>query len=104
MCGRHGHSGRGAGWQTSGHRTEGKHPDTPHAKHRASRKKPPEGHRCAERSESPAGACPPARRPLPAQEPDKGNPPQAGKAHTTKRAIMLRETATGAGTKPLAEI
>lgn len=75
MCASGGRSGRGAGWQTSGYRTEGKHPDTLHAKHRASRKKPPEGHRCAERSESPAGACPPARRPLPAQEPDKGNRP-----------------------------
>lgn len=75
MCASGGRSGRGAGWQTSGYRTEGKHPDTLHAKHRASRKRPPEGHRCAERSESPAGACPPARRPLPAQEPDKGNRP-----------------------------
>ena len=60
---------------------EGKPPDTLHAKHRASRKKPPEGHRCAERSESPgpdaggAEACPPARGKGPPQEPDKGNGP-----------------------------
>ena len=27
-------------------------------------------------------------------------PPKGGKAHTTKRAIMLRETAMGAGTTP----
>lgn len=40
----------------------------------ASRKKTPRsGHLCAERSESDAGASPPARRSLPAQEPDKGN-------------------------------
>ena len=32
---------------------EGKPPDTLHAKHRASRKKPPEGHRCADRRERP---------------------------------------------------
>lgn len=30
-------------------------------------------YRCAERSESPSGACPLARGSLPAQEPDKGN-------------------------------
>ena len=70
-----GRSGRGAGRQTSGYRTEGKRPDTLHAKHRASRKKPAERHRCADRRESPAGACPLARRTPPPQEPDKGNRP-----------------------------
>lgn len=75
MCAERGRSGRGAGRQTSGYRTEGKRPDTLHAKHRASRKKPAERHRCADRRESPTGACPLARRTLPPQEPDKGNRP-----------------------------
>ena len=54
---------------------EGKLPAPLRAKQRASRKKPPEGHRCADRRESPKGACLMARRSPPAQEPDKGNRP-----------------------------
>ena len=52
---------------------EGKPPAPLRAAQGGSRKKPAERHRCADRRESPEGACPPARRPPPAQEPDKGN-------------------------------
>ena len=42
---------------------------------RQPKKKERSDNRCADRRESPKGAGPPARRPLPAQEPDKGNRP-----------------------------
>ena len=65
----------GAGGQTLGYRTKGKPPATMTAKQRASRKKPPEGHRCADRRESPIRGVPYGAAERPPQEPDKGNPP-----------------------------
>lgn len=46
----------------------------------AEKKQPRRGYRCAERSESDVGACLMARRPLPPQEPDKGNAAKPRKA------------------------
>lgn len=101
MCGRHGRSGRGAGWQTSGHRTEGKHPATLPAKHRASRKKTPGGTPlCRPKGEPRRGGPPGAGEGAPAGA-RQGQPPyKGGKAPTTKRAIMLRETAMMAKDNP----
>lgn len=64
LCASGGHSGRGAGGQTSGYRTEGKPPDTLTAKHRASRKKPrPQGATdVPTEGRAPKGACLMARR------------------------------------------
>lgn len=97
MCARGGRSGREAGRQTSGYRTEGKPPDTLLAKHRASRKK-----RSAATTAVPSEARAPqgrARwrggRPR-RRSPTRATAPQGGKAHTTRRAIMLRQAAMGA--------
>ena len=101
MCGRRGHSGRGAGWQTSGNRTEGKHPAPPARKTPRQPKKTPGGtplcraQRERRRSEPPGAPAAPGAGARQGQPPPKG-----GKAHTTKRAIMLRETAMMAKDTP----
>ena len=94
MCARSGRSGRGAGWQTSGYRTEGKHPATLTAKHRASRKKTPGGTPLCRPKGEPRRGVPPGAPAAPGAGARQGQPPhKGGQAHTTKRAIMLRETA-----------
>lgn len=63
-----------------GYRTKGKPPAPMTANQCASRKNPAERYRCADRRESPNRGVPYGAAERPPQEPDKGNPPQAGKA------------------------
>ena len=101
MCARHGRSGRGAGRETSGYRTEGKHPATLTAKHRASRKKTPGGTPLRRAKREPRRGVPPGAPAAPGAGARQGQPPpKGGQAHTTKRAIMLREAAMMAKDTP----
>lgn len=101
MCARHGRSGRGAGWQTSGNRTEGKHPATLPAKHRASRKKTPGGTPLCRPKGEPHRGGPPGAPAAPGAGARQGQPPhKGGKAHTTMRAKVLRDTAMVAKDNP----
>ena len=71
--------------------SEGKPLQTRTAAQGASRQKRERSdYRCAERSESPAGACPLARRGDTPQEPDKGNDAQRRKARTTEETTAHR--------------
>lgn len=101
MCGRRGHSGRGAGWQTSGNRTEGKHPAPPARKTPRQPKKTPGGTPLCRAKREPRRGVPPGAPAAPGAGARQGQPPhKGGQAHTTKRAIMLRETARGAKDTP----
>ena len=83
--------GEAAGGKPREAASEGKPLQTRTAAQGASRQKRERSdYRCAERSESPAGACPLARGSLPAQEPDKGNDAQRRKARTTEETTAHR--------------
>lgn len=92
MRDRRGRSGRGGGRKTPGHRTGGKPPPPLTATRRASRKKTGATRLplCRPKGEPRHGACREAGRPLPAQEPDKGNAGHPRKAPTDRKSLANR--------------
>lgn len=89
------------GWQTSGYRTEGKHPDTPARKTPRQPKKTPGGTPLCRAKREPRRGVPLGAPAAPGAGARQGQPAnKAGKAHTTMRATVLRETAMVAKDTP----
>ena len=101
MCARHGHSGRGAGRQTLAHLRQGETPCTPARKTTRQPKKTPGGTPLRRAKREPRRGVPPGAPAAPGAGARQGQPPpKGGQAHTTKRAIMLREAAMMAKDTP----
>lgn len=92
--------GGGAGGKPRKPAREGKPLHPRRAKQGASRKKPPEGHRCADRRESPRRGVPPGAPAAPGAGARQGQRRNAAKSPRDRTTKALRRTAMGAGKAP----